>query len=145
MKKSVRKLMIFILESSVPLWRKHWTAAEPEGCFTGVCDVHRFELTPEPPCEVRLRKRQQESGERDISREKYGKAQWRKDGFNSVYKPWPFNTFEKMWVTPERVVLHLRDTHDWCTESCLLRWALKFMGCSLDLQFYFPSPNEIRE
>lgn len=35
-----------------------------------VCDVHRSELTSEPLCEARTMKRQQESGDRDISRGK---------------------------------------------------------------------------
>lgn len=51
--------------------------------------------------------------------EKYGRVQRWKDGFNSVYRPWPFYAFEKMRVAPRRVRLHLQDTHDWCAESFL--------------------------
>lgn len=144
-KESVKILIILIFN-----FRNHqshsegniWRQQSQNGASQGrMCDVHRSELTSEPPCEARTMKRQRECRDRDISREKYGKVQRRKDGFNSVYKLWPFYTFEKMWVTPKRAALRLQDTHDWCTKLSSLQWALKFMGCSVDLQFYFPSPK----
>lgn len=154
MDESVRTLIILILccGNHQALCEEILDSGDRMVPRSGVCGVHTSELTSELLCEERKIKRQREAGgikrtgiywEKNMGKCSHG----RMVSILSTY-PDPSLRLRKCELLPDvrRSITgtHMTDALNRLS-ACSLRWALKFMGCSLDLQFYFPSPNEIRE